>query len=65
MFKRLNVTVFPLATPSKHIPAVVEAIKKKDYSIEINKGDISFMCQHSGGEEETEVVPILSYHIAG
>ena len=41
---------------SKTIPTVVEAIEKKDYSIEITKADISVMCQYSGGEEETEVV---------
>ena len=51
------IAAFPILNSSKtDIPAVVEAIEKKDYSIEITKADISVMCQHSGGEEETEVM---------
>lgn len=51
----LSLTAFLLNNSSKTIPAVVEAIEKKDYSVEITKADISLMCQLSGGEEETEV----------
>ena len=45
-------TAFP---HTKNVPRVIEAIEKKNYSVEITKGDVSVMCQHSGGEEETEV----------
>ena len=37
---------------------MVEAIEKRNYSVEITKADISVMCQYSGGEEETEVVSL-------
>ena len=41
---------------------MVEAIEKKNYSVEITKGDVSLMCQHSGGEEETEVTILCIRH---
>lgn len=48
--------VLTTASPrTQNVPPVVEAVEKKNYSVEITKGDVSLMCQHSGGEEETEV----------
>ena len=53
---RVSTVAFARVNSPKSIPAVVEAIEKRNYSVEISKADISVMCQYSGGEEETEVV---------
>ena len=51
----ISITAFSRVNSPKYVPPVVEAVEKKNYSLEITKTDVSLMCQHSGGEEETEV----------